>query len=149
LGDESQDLKIVLENTSAKESTFVGDGFSGLKDAFPMIAQYRISSITIAPICLNLRRESALVTQLMSKSATIRLKEHDILFSGSVRVVSGDKCLTTERLSFNPEKGAIETKRPFILQNADKRLEGNQITVDSFLNVVNDEMMKKPLHSGR
>ena len=135
-GDESKPL--------GDDWDFLGEDLPSLRDAFPSFSKKRISSIIIEPVCLNLQGERSLLTQLTAKSAIVRLKNHGILFKGGVRVVSGDKSLITERLNFSPENFVMKTKRHFILKTSDKKLEGNQLTVDFFLNPVKDKTIRKP-----
>lgn len=127
-------------------SNFIRKALPSLKDALPSFSTKRISSITIEPVCLNLRDEKSLFTQITSNSAMIRLTKQNILFKGGVQVVSGDKSLITERLNFFLENSVMKTERHFILKTPEKRLEGNRLTVDILLNVVklNDKTVEKP-----
>ena len=137
-------LKRKLSNNG---SDFIREALPSLRDALPSFSTKRISSITIEPVCLNLRDEKSLFTQITSKSAMIRLKKHNILFKGGVQVVSGDKSLATERLNFFPESSVMKTKRHFILKTPQKKMEGEQLTADIFLNLVkvNDKTVEKPV----
>ena len=72
-----------------------------------------------------------------------------MLFKGGVQVVSGDKSLITERLNFFPENSVMKTDRHFILNTSEKKIEGNHITVDMFLNIVKDKIIRKPDGSNR
>jgi len=139
-------LKRKLSNNG---SDFIRDALPSLRDALPSFSTKRISSITIEPVCLNLRDEKSLFTQITSKSAMIRLKKHNILFKGGVQVVSGDNSLITERLNFFPENFVMKTDRHFILKTPEKKIEGNHLTVDMFLNVVKDKIITKPDDSNR
>lgn len=123
---------------------FLGEDLPSLRDAFPSFSKKRISAVIMEPVCLNLRGERSLLTQLTSKSAIVRLKKRDLLFEGNVRVLSGDKSLITERLNFSPENFVMKTKRHFILKTSDKKLEGDQLTVDFFLNAVKDKTIRIP-----
>ncbi len=135
-------LKRKLSNNG---SDFIRDALPSLSDALPSFSTKRISSITIEPICLKLRDENTLLTQITSKVAIVRLKKHNILFKGDVQVVSGNKSLSTERLNFFPEKSIMKTERHFILKTSQKKVEGDQLTVDIFLNLVkeNDKTVEK------
>jgi len=128
-------------------SDFISEALPSLSDALPSFSTKRISSITIEPVCLNLRDEKSLFTQITSKSAIIRLKKHNFFFKGGVHVVSGDKSLSTERLTLLPQKLIMKTERRFILKTPQKKMEGEQLTVDIFLNLlkVNDKTVGKPI----
>jgi len=136
-------LKRKLSNIG---SDFIREALPSLRDVLPSFSAKRISSIIIKPVCLNLWNEKSLFTQITSKSAIIRLKKHNIIFKGDVQVVSGNKSLATERLNFFPEKSIMKTERHFILKTSQKKVEGDQLTVDIFLNLVkeNDKTVGKP-----
>jgi len=120
---------------SDNRSNFIRDAFPSLKEALPSFSTKRISSITLKPVCLKLLDGNALFTQITSKVAIIRLKKHNILFKGNVQVVSGDKRLYTECLTFLPEESIMKTEQHFILKTSQKNLEGKKLTVDIFLNL--------------
>ena len=126
-------------------SDFISEALPSLSDALPAFSTKRISSVRIEPICLNLRDEKSLFTQINSKVGIVRLKKHNILFEGNVQVVSGDKSLSTERLSLFPQKCIMKTEGHFILKPDQKKMEGDQLTVDIFLNLmeVNDKTVEK------
>lgn len=132
-------------------SDFISEALPSLSDALPSFSTKRISSIIIEPVCLNLRDENSLLTQITSKSAIIRLKKHNIIFKGDVQVVSDNKSLSTERLTLLPEKSIMKTEGHFILKTSQKKPEGEQLTVDIFLNLVkvNDKIVEKPVDSNK
>lgn len=134
---------------SGNDPDFIREALPSLKDAFPSFSTKRISSIIIEPVCLNLQDENSLLTQITSNSAIIRLTKQNILFKGGVQVASGDKSLITERLNFFTENSVMKADRHFILKTPEKKIEGNRITVDMFLNVVKDEIIRKPDNSNR
>ena len=132
---------------SGNDANLIREAFPSLKDALPSFSTKRISSITIEPVCLNLRDEKSLFTQITSKSAMIKLKKHNIIFKGGVQVISGNKSLSTERLTLLPEKSIMKTEGHFILKTPQKKMGGEQLTVDIFLNLVkvNDKIVEKPV----
>lgn len=103
------------------------------KESLPSFQVKRISSILIEPICLNLHDEKSLITQITANTAIIRLKNRDILFTGDARVVSGSRILQTEKLIFLPEKVILRTEMPFSLNTPEKRIEGDHLKIDIFL----------------
>ena len=134
---------------SGNDPDFIREALPSLKDAFPSFSTKRISSIIIEPVCLNLQDENSLLTQITSNSAIIKLTKQNILFKGGVQVVSGEMSLITERLNLFPENSVMKTDRHFILKTPEKKIEGNNITVDMFLNVAQDKIIKKPDGSNR
>ena len=136
---------------SGNDSNFIREALPSLSNALPSFSAKRISSITIEPICLNLRDEKSLFTQITSKVAIVRLKKHNIFFKGDVQVVSGNKSLSSERLIFFPETSFMKTEGHFILKTPEKKLEGNRLTADIFLNLVkvNDKTVIKPVDSNK
>jgi hypothetical protein len=106
------------------------DTFS--KDALPGISQKAIASITIQPVSVNLYIGNANVARISASSANIRVKQRDIVFQGDVKVISGEKTLFTERLSFLPEEAIINTGGHFVLKTKEGRLEGQQLSADIF-----------------
>jgi hypothetical protein len=134
---------------SGNDADLIREALPSLKDALPSFSTKRIFSIIIEPVCLNLQDENSLLTQITSNSAIIRLTKQNILFKGGVQVVSGDKSLITERLNLFTENSVMKADRHFILKTSEKKIEGNHITVDMFLNVVKDEIIRKPEDSNR
>ncbi|OQY12932.1 MAG: hypothetical protein B6I30_03800 [Desulfobacteraceae bacterium 4572_187] len=120
---------------SDNRSNFIRDALPSLRDALPSFSTKRISSITLKPVCLKLRNRDSLFTQITSKVAIIRLKKHNILFKGNVQVVSGNKRLYTKCLTLLPEESIMKTEQHFILKTAQKKMEGEKLTVDIFLNL--------------
>jgi hypothetical protein len=119
------------------------------RKALPSFSAKQISSIIIEPVCFNLQNKNSLLTQITSNSAIIKLTKQNILFKGGVQVVSGEMSLITERLNLFLENSVMKTDRHFILKTPEKKIEGDHITVDMFLNVVQDKIIKKPDGSNR
>jgi len=143
---ENAEIDIYLKRKLSNDrSNFIQDALPSLKDALPSFSTKRISSIKIKPVCLKFRDGNALFTQITSKVAIIRLKKYHIIFKGDVQVVSGNKRLSTERLTLFPEKSIMKTERHFILKTSQKKVEGEQLTIDIFLNLekVNDKKVEK------
>ena len=78
--------------------------FKGMfsKDTLPSFRVKKISSIVMKPVCLELHDEQSSVTKISAASAVIRFKKQYVFFKGNVRVVSGERVLTTSRLSLFP-----------------------------------------------
>ena len=101
------------------------------------------------PVCLELHDEQSSVTKISAASAVIRFKKQYVFFKGNVRVVSGERVLTTSRLSLFPEKAVIRTDQHFILKTSEKKLEGKQLMSDIFLRPVfsSKKAKSEPLYS--
>ena len=100
------------------------------KGALPSFPIKRVSSILMEPVYVEIRDEQSAVTQISASSAAIRLRKRDIFFKGKVKVVSGSRILTTDRLTVIPDNAAIKTDRHFVLNTPEKKLEGNQLITD-------------------
>jgi hypothetical protein len=98
-----------------------------------------ITSIEAIPISVFFYNGDKLLTGISSSSATIRLNQREILFSGNVRVISGKRELTTEELAFIPESGILRTVKPFIMQTDGEQRKGKRATTDIFLRQINIE----------
>jgi hypothetical protein len=134
------DIYLNENNTKSSEngSDFVKASLPSLSESLPSLPTKRISSVRIEPMCLNLWDEKSLFTQITSKVAIIGFKKQNIIFEGNVQVVSCDKHLSAKRLKFYPENSLMETEGHFILKTDQKRIEGEQLSVDLFLNLMND-----------
>jgi hypothetical protein len=122
-----------ISGSDVKESqgiTFKAVFAEEVLQSFP---KKHISSIMIEPISLNLHDENSLVTKITASSASIRLKERDILFEGDVRVVSDTRLLKADKLSMRPEDSVISTDGHFTLKTPEKKWEGQRLTTDIFL----------------
>ena len=128
---------------SGIDTDFINESLPSLKDALPSFTKKRISSIIIEPACLNLMDKKSLVTRITSKSAFIRRTKHNILFKGGVQVVSADKRLMSERLILSSENSVMKIDSHFILKTPEKKIEGDYITLDIYLNAVNDKIVRK------
>jgi hypothetical protein len=135
-------LDIYLNLNDAKlsdnKSDFVKASLPSLSKSLPSLPTKRISSVRIEPICLNLWDDKSLFTKITSKIAIIGFKKQNIIFEGNVQVVSGDKHLSANRLNFYPENSLMKVEGHFIFKADQKRIEGEQLAVDLFLNLVND-----------
>ena len=116
--------------SSGQALTFNNVFSKGTLPSFPI---KRVSSILMEPVYVEIHDEQSVVTKISASSAAIRLTKRDILFEGNVRVVSGSRILTTDRLTVIPDNAAMKTDRHFVLNTTEKQLEGNQLTTDIFL----------------
>jgi|GEM_PF-1278684 len=107
------------------------DSFS--KDTLATLPIKNVSSFSIEPVSLNLYNGDSLVTGISANSAEISIKQRAMVFKGNVKVVSGEKTLTTERVTFSPEKARFKTDSRYILKTKDGTSEGIKFTSDIFL----------------
>ena len=110
------------------------------KEALPSVPMRGISLIKIGPICLNLHTERSLITQINASSASIRLKQRNITFTGNVRVVSGSNSLTTERLIFFPEQAIIRMDGSYVLKTSKNEVVGVDLSTDILLSSANIDL---------
>jgi len=111
------------------------------KDSLPSFPVKRISSIVLQPVYVALHDEQSEVSRISAASAVIRLRKKDILFKGNVKVLSGSRVLTTDRLRMLPARAVIETEGPFVMQTPERRLKGQHLTSTIFLT---DESFRSP-----
>ncbi|NVM20665.1 MAG: LPS export ABC transporter periplasmic protein LptC [Desulfobacterales bacterium] len=97
------------------------------REALPAFPVKRISSIVIEPVLVKLHDQRSVLTEISAASATIRLKKRDILFKENVRVASGSRILTTDRLSLSPENAVMKTDK-FVLRTPEKQFKGERLT---------------------
>jgi Lipopolysaccharide-assembly, LptC-related len=110
------------------------DVFHG--EVMPSFGVNRVSSVTMEPIQLILHDEQSVVSETSATYATIRMKERDIFFKGSVRVVSGQARLLTETLSLGPLKGILKSEDQVFVHTATGAKENKGIATDLFLSEV-------------
>ena len=103
------------------------------RESLPSLSGKGIASIRLEPVAFNLHEDTSLITRISADSATVRLKQRDVLFRGKVRVESGGRLLTTARLSFMPKTASFATRHHFVLEAPEKRVEGEGITTDLYL----------------
>ena len=135
-------------NIYGRRETEVGDQGSGTrdrnltfkgifsKDALPSFQTKKISSIVMKPVSVELHDEKTSVTGISADSAVIDFDNRCILFKGNVRMVSGERVLTTSRLSLFPEGAVIRCDQHFILKTPEKKSEGEHLVSDIFLRPV-------------
>lgn len=110
--------------------------FSGFfaEDTFSALLPVRnTAEIEISPIRLTLRGGRTALTSITAVRAAVLLRDKRILFTGQVRVVSGNADLTTEQLAFIPETSRLQTDRPYILKRGDTVREGVGLSTSIFL----------------
>lgn len=113
-----------------REVTF-DDVFS--KDALPSMLVKRISSVSIVPVRLVLLNGDSPLATISAQSATVRLRERDILFRGKVKLTSGNRVLTTNEMLLLPEKGTVQCDHNFQLTASGKERSGVHLNTDIFL----------------
>jgi hypothetical protein len=92
-----------------------------------------ISSIEAAPVAVQLHGKNGVMTRIAAASASVRLKDQEIIFAGGVRVSSGDAELTAEQLVFIPRTARFRMDKPFVLKKGPRTIEGTGLTTDLFL----------------
>lgn len=109
-----------------------GFSFAGAlsKKALPSFPVPKISSIVMEPAVVRLWDETSILTQISADSATIRLSRQDILFKKNVRVVCGDRVLTTDELNLLPEDALLRTAQDFVMKTPEKWFAGKGMTTD-------------------
>ena len=106
-------------------------------ESFSMFPTKNISAIEAGPIVVQFRDDENIFTRLSASSGTVRLKEQDILFSGSVRVTSGSRELFTDQLMFLPQKGLLKVDGNYTMKTGDGSVRGRRLTADIHLKPLN------------
>jgi hypothetical protein len=106
---------------------FAEETFSSL---FPI---RNIAEIEVSPVTVRLHADQAVLTRITAAKASVRLQEKEILFTGQVRVSSGNAEMTTEQLTFLPGTSRLRTVHPFVLKRGNRTVEGTSLTTDIFL----------------
>ena len=120
-----------FEDDPLKGLTF-DEAFS--KETFSSIPVKRVSSMVMTPIHIEIHDEQSMVASISAGSATVRFARRHLLFDHNVKVVSGDRVLTTDQLYLVTDKAMLQAKGHFVLKVADKQLEGHGLITDVFLN---------------
>jgi len=125
------------EGSGENRESFRPVTFRGVfkKEALPFLPTKRVASVIMEPVRLNLYDETALVTRITASSATIRLKNRDVLFEGNVRVSAGEKTLRTDEMSLLPETATIRVEKHFTLETPGKKLDGENLSTDIYLSL--------------
>lgn len=123
-------FKSVTGPETGADSAFK-DAFS--KDVLPVFSTKRVSSIEMAPVCVALYEGKSVVSRIRADSAIVCLKHRDVLFEGNVKVASGPRSLTTDRLRLLTEKTLLKTEGRFVLKTNKNEERGNKLTADIFL----------------
>ena len=105
-------------------------------EAIPSFGVKKVSSILLEPIHLIFHDEESVVSEISAAYATVRMKERDILFKGSVRVVSGQRTLLTETLSLDPLEGILRSQDQVVIHASRSTVERKGALTDLFLNEV-------------
>ncbi|HDH98908.1 MAG TPA: hypothetical protein ENF70_07240 [Deltaproteobacteria bacterium] len=119
-------------NSRPGQSMSFGHVFS--KDSLPPMAVKRVFSVMMAPVRIEVYEGKSLVTAISARTGTIRLRRREILFKGSVKVVSGARVLKTDQLRVIPDRGVLRTDYPFVLKDHENRINGKHLLANLFLN---------------
>ncbi len=103
------------------------------KEALPAFPVKNISSIRMEPVTVELHDESSVVTVVSATVADLKVAGRKVVFKGAVKVISGDRVLSAERLTLYPERGILSTTGRYQLQTFSRKVEGYQIETDVHL----------------
>jgi hypothetical protein len=119
----SQKYRNVLETIAAKDS--------------PLVSSFKnVTSVTIHPVVVELYTHNQLATKITARSAVFDLTQRNIIFSGQVHVLSGNRELSLDRLTLNPENKQL-AGTDFQLTTPDGHTSGKQIITDLYLRKIN------------
>jgi hypothetical protein len=106
------------------------------KESMVSFPAKRIATIVFRPVQVVLHDETSEAARISAGSGVIRMTKRDVMFKGNVRVSSGRHILWTDRLKLLPEKTMIITDGPYTLQTPGRKINGQRLTADIYLNPV-------------
>ncbi len=93
-----------------------------------------VRSIIMKPVEMVIHDDrEAVVSQINAREAVVRPKKNDILFTGNVKMVSGDSVLFTERLRLLPKKSIVKVDGKFKLSSIEGKRKGQEMTATLYL----------------
>lgn len=107
------------------------------KKSLPNFPVKNISSVVLEPVTVELYNKKNRVTRITASAADFRLKGQRVSFDGAVKVTSGDRQLSADRVDFYPEHGVLKTRAQFSLTTPLKNLEGSRLITNIFLIPIN------------
>ena len=122
------------ENSTRVDDENTQDLFQTLisKDSPLLSGVKNIASVSIKPVTIELFANNELSTEIRARSAVFNLKQGTILFSGKVRVLSGQRELLVGTLELNPENKQL-TGKNYTLNTPEGKKSGKQIITDLYL----------------
>jgi hypothetical protein len=117
---------------AVQEKYSFGDLF-GEETLSSLLPVKSISSIEAVPVTVRLLSDRGVITQISAASASVQLKNREILFNGRVRVLSGNAELSTEKLIFTPLTAHLVTDKSYLLRRGGRTIRGKGLTTDIFL----------------
>ena len=136
-GDVSQKENVMSDPQDSSQELVFAEVLS--KEMLPSFTMPNVAAISVEPVRISLYDDQNVVTSISANSAAIRLTSQDVQFKGNVRVVSGDRILSTDELALVPHKAILTTKRHFNLRTATGSQKGQRFSSDVFLRHVNFE----------
>jgi hypothetical protein len=121
--------------TNSSETATESSSFNGVfsKDFLRFFPIKRAISIRIEPVHIELHKNNSVVSRISSETSEIRVKQGDIHLKGNVRIISRDKTLTADSISFNPDNSTFSTDQYFTLETPHKNWKGKGLVTDIYL----------------
>lgn len=122
-------------DTNSTDTAIETSSFNGIlsKDFLRLFPINRVISIIIEPVCIELHKNNSVVSRMSAETSVVRGKQGDIQLKGNVRIVSKDKTLTTDSISFNPDNSTFSTDQYFTLETPHKRRKGKGLVTNIYL----------------
>lgn len=111
----------------------IGDILS--QNPFPALPTKRISTIKFEPVKFVFHNRNSGETRISARRARIQLRSRSVILNGGVRVESGSRLLTTQKLILHPESATLSTDSQYKLDLPGKVLAGRNLATDIFLNL--------------
>lgn len=127
-------IQLYKRDKSTKNN--VDAGFADVFDhALSLFPGKRILSVFMKPVEIECYDKQSLLSHIWADSAVISIKNQKMIFKGDVRIAAGKRSLTTDQLTLFPDN-RISTKKHYVLKIGETQKEGDQITMDIFLNFI-------------
>jgi hypothetical protein len=112
-----------IAHTTAPDTASETVSFNGIysEEIFGLFPVKRIASFKLEPVSIELHNNGSVVSRISANSATIRLKQRDMLFEKNVRVDSDNKLLMADNLRFYPNNSTIKIDQNYILDTSQRR----------------------------
>lgn len=129
----------VGEDTASVKNQTGASGKSSFENIFDkstfssLLPAKNITAIEAAPVMVTLHGEKGKSTKIVARTASIRMKEQTISFSGGVHAVSGSSELATEQLVFAPLTARLTTDTSWSLNRQGRISHGTGFSSDLFL----------------
>ena len=95
----------------------------------------RITGIVCKPVQVELYDGETMITRILADSATMNRKKQ-VVFKGRVTVTSSNRSLTSNHITFIPQKGMLKVEKSFLFKIDHDEKRGKYLKTDLLLNTL-------------